>query len=364
MSVDAPETFSLPLDTFLAVGVVFISLTTLMIIVRVVFNIHKTKHFLIEDVVAVIALAFLIAKFSVLYTSALADINPHTSIFRALQLTVAFHFIGSASMWTSKVSILLMLIRLFGSRLWVRVTSLVVIFTSLVAFLASVIVVGVACVPESEHTGRYINPNFLPQCLRRASAMSEMRGGVALALDVIIFVMPLPIIYKLSLPAQQKNGLFLVFTVEVFAIAAGASSLYFKIAADALSTTSAALIGTTIDCSIAIMVGCAPALYGAWLAYVNDSITTSKIPSMISSFLSSVKHKIYRLSPFEKFTNYESNESSRSQGHDGYWTRELPTAQQYRVWANDVSTDSTDPMSPRRSVTWKWERVPAREHRL
>ncbi|KAK3989412.1 hypothetical protein QBC44DRAFT_267219 [Cladorrhinum sp. PSN332] len=339
--------------TFLGLGVMLISLTALLVIIRIAFNVHKTHRFFLEDGLALSALFFLTAKFGLLYTSALAAADPNRTILRTLQLEVAFHFIGAAAMWSSKASILFLLIRLFGARRWLHITSLVAIFTSLALFLACVTVAAVMCTPTSGE--RYTNPSFLPTCLSRANTTGIIRGGVAVALDLVILTLPLPIIYKLSLPPSRKIGLFLVFLVEAFALATGIASLYFKISSGGSSMTWPSRIGTTIDCSVAIMVGCVPALYGAWCTYVSKSTSVSKVRSAISSFSNSVWRQ-FQKSSFSDSRNYKLDTSSH---HDIIYdgSGKLPSHQRHdRILANNgVSESSGIAMTPQNR---KWERLP------
>ncbi|KAK4168313.1 hypothetical protein QBC43DRAFT_310066 [Cladorrhinum sp. PSN259] len=349
--------FAMSNEAFLALGVVLISLTATLVIIRIAFNIHKTNRFLLEDGFAVAALCFLGAKFGVLYQQILAAMDPDTTVLRTLQLTVAYHFLGTAAMWTSKVSILLILIRLFGTRRWLEVTSIAVIFLSLAIFLASFTVAAISCTPTSEEA--YTQPRFLATCLSRANTTAVIRGGAAVALDIIILSLPMPIIYRLSLPTHRKVGLFLVFLVQSFALATGIASMYFKIISHGSSTTWPSTIGTTIDCSVAIMVGCVPALYGAWCTHVSKSEPYSKVRSAVSSFSNSVWHKFQRTSVSGSWNRGSevSNRDSHQQAWDGSG-KPNSSQQHYRVWADDKISESGIPMTPQSHVKWKYERMP------
>ncbi|KAK4185145.1 hypothetical protein QBC35DRAFT_538375 [Podospora australis] len=303
---------SMSTEAFLALGVTLITLTALLVIVRIVFNTHKAHLFFLEDGLAVAALCFLITKFTLLYASALEAASSKISSLKTLQLEVAFHFMGAAAMWTSKASILVLLIRLFGTKKWLRTTSFIAMFTSLVVFIVCVILAALACSQpirtrwHSEAETRFL----VSACFSRANVTSIVRGGVAIALDLVILILPLPIIYELDLPPSRKIGLFLVFSVGLFVLATGIASLYFKISSEGFSTDWPSRIGTTIDCSIAIMVGCVPALYGAWHTYVEKSSPFSKVRSVFSSFSSSVWHK-FHLESGSHSRSHQSNGSSQ-----------------------------------------------------
>ena len=43
--------------------------------------------------------------------------------------------------------------------------------------------------------------------------MGPIEGAVAIAADLLLFILPLPVVYGLNLPPQKKWGLYLVFFV-------------------------------------------------------------------------------------------------------------------------------------------------------
>ncbi|KAK4221655.1 hypothetical protein QBC38DRAFT_121155 [Podospora fimiseda] len=335
---------SMSIGGFLALGVMLISLTGILVIVRVAFNIRQAHKFFLEDALAVSALCFLVSKFGLLYTAAIEATHSRTPTPRYLQLDIGYHWMGAAAMWTSKASILFLLIRLFGAKNWLRVTYLIAIFTSLILFLACVIITAVSCTPVSLS----YKPKFLHTCIDRANTTSIIRGGVAVSLDFIILILPIPIIYNLSLSISRKIGLFFIFSAVSFSLGTGIASLYFKISGGGSSSTWPSRIGTTIDCSVAIMVGCVPALYGAWCSYITKSTPYSKARSAISSFSNTVWRQFHRSSVSQTRKSNNSSHHQYSNRTDSYYS--------YRIWADNGGPGTAGiELGPQ---SRRWERLP------
>ncbi|KAK3989378.1 hypothetical protein QBC44DRAFT_291240 [Cladorrhinum sp. PSN332] len=325
----SPPPINLSLPAFLASSTSLIVLAGLFVIARVVVNLHKTKKFLLEDGVAVFALVFLAAGFALVYTSAIDAKKPDVTVLRMLQLSVAYHFTVSISIWSAKVPILLLIVRLFGINNWLRITSYVVMAGSFVIFLVCMALTGAKCAPTSE--AKYNNIGFLITCANTGSKTGVVIGGTAVAMDVIILILPLPVLSQLRLPARQKIGLFVVFLSGTLAIAASAVSLYFKtfrFGVGATDMTSARMLGSVIDCSIAIIVGCVPATYAFWNNYIATSTIYSRIRQRVSSLNVSAKswaHPTHiSTSPAKSLNadNQQLTNNSREYGNHEYFKME------------------------------------------
>lgn len=94
---------------------------------------------------------------------------------------------------------------------------------------------GVHCSPNLHpvHDG-----NYVLACVSAAYYTSVARGSLSLAADLVIFVMPLPLVAKLKLSRQRKLSVFLVFFTGSFGIAAAVWSLYYKFAHQAVLNSS------------------------------------------------------------------------------------------------------------------------------
>jgi hypothetical protein len=125
-----------------------------------------------------------------------ADIN--------LQLANALTWLGSLMLWGCKVPILLLYVKLFGVKPWVKISSYATIIVSGIIFLIMSSLVTDGC------TGR-IDADFLPNCQRITTRAGFTLGMVSVITDAIIFVLPLPVILRLHLPLGRRIGITFVF---------------------------------------------------------------------------------------------------------------------------------------------------------
>ncbi|KAK4220443.1 hypothetical protein QBC38DRAFT_345721, partial [Podospora fimiseda] len=110
----------------------------------------------------------------------------------------------------------------------------------------------------------------------------------------------LPILSSLPLPKGQKIGLFVVFLTGIFAFAASIVSLYLRISlyknaanpdfsTPHLFATDNKKTNSVIESSIAIVVGCVPAIWAFWCNYIIGSTIYTMIRSGFSSIGLSAK---------------------------------------------------------------------------
>ncbi|KAK0720309.1 hypothetical protein B0H67DRAFT_643580 [Lasiosphaeris hirsuta] len=217
---------------------------------RLVVNVTKTKKLLVEDGMCILALVFLTAASVMNYITVTAFFDSVTPAPKLLRLIVAFNFTVGFAMWSSKVPVMLLYVRLFGVSSWVRIVSYTTIILTLLIFLSGMSVVGAVCTMTG-HSDT-LTTRLLSSCATRSNVVSFCLGFVALATDLVILITPVPLVTKLSITRHKKAGLLFIFMTGVFAAAAGAVSSYYKV----------------IECCIAIIVGCVPATCAFWKEYI------------------------------------------------------------------------------------------------
>lgn len=75
------------------------------------------------------------------------------------------------------------------------------------AYLIAISYNAAGCYPKSKDVGA----EFVIDCTHLSSVTGVSLGGIAVATDTIIFLIPMPIIVRLHLSIQKKIGLALVF---------------------------------------------------------------------------------------------------------------------------------------------------------
>lgn len=110
-------------------------------------------------------------------------------------------------MWSAKAPILLLYIRIFNIEKWLRITSYCILVATFIILMTTSTVSAVLCAPGIHE----ITPLFLADCATKGSQFGIAIAAVAVVTDIIIFVLPLPIIFRMQLPLHKKIGLVAVF---------------------------------------------------------------------------------------------------------------------------------------------------------
>ncbi|CAI6043639.1 unnamed protein product [Clonostachys chloroleuca] len=157
---------------------------------------------------------------------------------------------------------LFLYIRTFGVERWLRRTCHFLAIMGFVGFISTATYTSVECSPQRHEE----TPLFLFSCITAVTNGCIARASVSMAMDVPMFVLPIPVIWKLHMPLRRKIGLAMVFVVGIFAIAASALGLYFQKAQTGGSSSNFAnaLLVTVLESAIVIIVSCTPAIHLLW----------------------------------------------------------------------------------------------------
>lgn len=110
-------------------------------------------------------------------------------------------------MYFAKLPILFLYLRLFGSQRWLRVICYIILVVTALTFLGCAIYTGVHCSPRH----KILNEPYLLGCVGSTLYSTVVRNIISLIADMVILLLPLPIIVKLHLPFHRKLGLACVF---------------------------------------------------------------------------------------------------------------------------------------------------------
>ncbi|KAJ8123108.1 hypothetical protein ONZ43_g862 [Nemania bipapillata] len=271
---------------FLTAGIVVFGVTGIFVIIRLINSFGYSKHLYADDYLAVFAWALQAVNFGV-YIKLLLNIADTTiSVRDFTQFLIAEAIIGGFSIYFAKVPVFVLYARLFGIRKWLRITVWTTLGVSFFIFLGSLLYVSVEC-----SAGKVHDQLTELGCINAGGRNGLVHGVASLALDLIAFSLPLPIVFHLQLSTNKKIGLSIVFTAGIFAIVASTIALSYKvqvatgIAVSNLGTTS--IILSFLEASIAIIVGCVPALRSFWINQFSTSPIYSKLRSLFSTRTSS-----------------------------------------------------------------------------
>ena len=114
---------------------------------------------------------------------------------------------SASATWTAKAPILFLYIQLFGIKRRLKGPCYVTLVFTFLYLLGWNIWLLVKNVPREDG----ITTGFLMDSTYSGSVAGVASGALGVATDVVIFVLPLPVIAGLHLPLRQKIGLFIVF---------------------------------------------------------------------------------------------------------------------------------------------------------
>ncbi|KAK4220948.1 hypothetical protein QBC38DRAFT_524178 [Podospora fimiseda] len=278
-------------ETFLGLGISLTILAGVFVVIRNVVDILKTKKFLIEDAVAISAAAALAASIPLNYLTMVVDYAaPGVTIFYVTQIAFAVILVQGYSLWSAKIPILMLYVRLFGVNNKLR-------YTAYSLILANTIILGSGTTFSAANCGpkRSIDVVVLAKCADRSALSGVVQASFTVVIDLIILILPLPTLASLRLPKGRKVGLFVVFLTGIFAFAASVVNFYLRILMYTkgqypdFAIWNAGAICNVIESSIAIIVGCVPAAWAFWTNYVTSSAVYTRIRSGFSSLGVSAK---------------------------------------------------------------------------
>lgn len=136
---------------------------------------------------------------------AVQGVSPLT---KSLQFSQLSFWVAAAAMWCSKAPILFLLINLFGVHHWLRN----VCYVTLVALGVAVVTGTAVSSGTCDLRGRTPSISFLLQCSDTSSTVGVGLGIISAVADLVIMVIPIPVIFNLRMPTHKKVGLVVIFT--------------------------------------------------------------------------------------------------------------------------------------------------------
>ncbi|KAI6754478.1 hypothetical protein HG530_012230 [Fusarium avenaceum] len=147
------------------------------------------------------------------------DIQPFDRLYELLKLFWIDQIMYSVHLYSTKISILFFLRSIFTTSEFKKLTLVIGVFVALCG-AATMITTGLQCLPASfnwtswdgVHKGKCNDLN----------SQTYAFGGINMACDIVILILPLPHLWKLQVKGRQKVQLFVMFSlgtvVTVFSI--------------------------------------------------------------------------------------------------------------------------------------------------
>ncbi|KAI1844440.1 hypothetical protein JX266_009327 [Neoarthrinium moseri] len=241
---------------------VFFVLSPLLVGTRLWSRMRNGGSLGADDYTIMASATFAIASSAIMIISCYYGYGRHRGVLTSPNLadTLKYFYICQitykASINLTKSSILLLYVRIFGGIRWFKRVCIGLITIIALYCIASVLATIFQCSPvrkawEKEMQGQCINNG----------QFWYANGGFSIATDMIILVLPMPLVYALHAPRVQKAALMLVFALGIFVVVTSCLRLT-TINIQAISPDPtydiASTMWTIIEMNVAIMCACLP----------------------------------------------------------------------------------------------------------
>ncbi|VUC22502.1 unnamed protein product [Clonostachys rosea] len=123
-------------------------------------------------------------------------------------LIVSTYFLSTLSAYFAKSPLLLLYVQLFNVKTWVRIASYGTLAIAFVLYVVSFSYATADCVLGAKDVIQQTEVDF---CVDKAYIVNIANAAISLASDLIIFIIPLPIIARLNLRKSKRLGIAFIF---------------------------------------------------------------------------------------------------------------------------------------------------------
>ncbi|KAG8167965.1 hypothetical protein KVR01_003654 [Diaporthe batatas] len=228
------------------------------------------------------------------------------------QLTFTYATLTSFGCLFAKTATLLVLRQIFQISKQMHIAIMIGIAINVLLYGLSIPVLSYYSTP---HVGKtwddvVVDAVMNPQIF--AFKWSTGQAAVGSALDIYIFILPIPIISRLKLSTRKRMQLIAVFGTAILGIAASLISLVYRVKSlsntDATWNAGVLMIGVQIELTVAIIVCSMPGFTGLLRTKIPDSKLASALRSLLGNFTRGSSH-----STAQKCTEFDAIQPSSGQ---------------------------------------------------
>ncbi|KAK1139989.1 hypothetical protein N8T08_010985 [Aspergillus melleus] len=266
----------------LGIAIAFISLTVVVVALRLFTRLYFIHTPGWDDLLIVLSLiadilffAFLVIEIHYGLGREAATLEPERirSQMKALYTTIILY---NSSLNLTKISMILLYRRLFPTHRYqiiLHIALACVVVTGLWMVFSAVFF----CIPVHA----FWDPRAPQNCLPK-SVVWCLNASIQIASDLIIVILPMPVLAQLRLPKRQKVALIVVFALGIFVCATSVVRLDAVIrlinSNDPTKTNAPAALWSFIESNVAIISACLPPLR-PFLAYFFPRLLPPRIRS-------------------------------------------------------------------------------------
>ncbi|MCJ1326111.1 hypothetical protein MMC10_002775 [Thelotrema lepadinum] len=315
---DDPESLATTITATLSV---FATLATLSVATRFYTNTTTKRGLGLDDWLSLCALVLQLVSVGIVLS--VRDMFRHAwntpasaydSAFA--KKTYAVGLLYGPAIFFARTAILVLQLRVFECKKWFRRLSYGLIALIAIVNWSSIPVWSVLCAPR---LGGAWDLELLIECVP-LSYYSVVVAAMGTFFDIVMLILPQPIIWSLNLSLKRKVGLALTFMIGVIATIASALNIYYRIMGiDSVDVTwdmGNSLITVFVEAYVIIIVGCVPALATLW----KGTSTEPALPISMRSLFYSTRRGRPRSGGYSKQDpeqrNHETSQARSSGQYD------------------------------------------------
>ncbi|EMD66873.1 hypothetical protein COCSADRAFT_135290 [Bipolaris sorokiniana ND90Pr] len=266
-------------DLVAACAIASVSIAGLFVILRFITRTRMLNILGYDDWCIFVSLIFSIANTTGMVIQAENGLGQHIFLLPPQQLTVFLKAVYitiplyNVSLTFAKISVLFQYLRIFTTRNVKRicyVQLVIVIVYGLWATLSAIFF----CIPIASFWDVNVKGKCLPNGL-----IWFTNAGINIATDIMIVIIPAPLIKRLQLSARQKIGLYLVFMVGLFICIVSILRLHSLYLATITTDPSWENVGvanwSSVELNTAISCACLPTLRPLIVRFLPSLIPSS-----------------------------------------------------------------------------------------
>lgn len=265
-----------------------------------------------------------------------------------------------------KVSVLTLYLRIFGGTLiWMRITCLVGIILLLGYHISFTTAFGVMCAPSPKagYSQIAMLMAFVSDACVRTRILVLLMGIGNSLIDIILLLLPLPVIWKLQMPLRRKLKTSALFLTGISACIASLIGLatrveYYKVDSDQLRIVVPLWATAMAEMAAGILICCGPSAAVVTRAVKELPLIASwmSLSSRIAGSFGVSRSRFRTLKSDQRHSDKQANESPmRTFGgsvvpRNGGWHTEQPVMDPRGGWTDvEVDAYSLRPLKPAHS---------------
>ncbi|KAI1769995.1 hypothetical protein F4818DRAFT_446722 [Hypoxylon cercidicola] len=200
-------------DTIYIPVIVFLAICPLVVGTRIWSRMGSGGRLGADDYTILVSLGFALASGGVMLAACRYGYGKHVTTLSASDKYQAFKVTYKTCINLTKASILLLYLRIFSNTKWLRWACRFMLTIVVLYCVASVTATIFQCTPIT----KAFDKSLKGTCIDNGQFWYA-NAGFSITTDVIILILPMPLVYALQVPRVQKAALIMVFALGVFVV--------------------------------------------------------------------------------------------------------------------------------------------------